>query len=353
MKKFSFYVFTLLILFSCSKTNFKINGISQLSDFQEGKIYLSNMQDSILDSAYVKKGKFSLSQICDTVQLVQLSSNNSNLSRQIRRIMLMEKGVFTATIDSTGFVSITGSPSNDALTDYLQKSREYDAKYERALNVSKESADAVDRESTELAYGFCKDNAQSPVGAMIFERSYYTMSIEQRENIISLLPENLKTGDKITKIISSTNQEKLVSVGKQYIDYKSFTPKGDTLAISQLVGKTDYLLLDFWASWCRYCIKDLPSLRAFYDKYHGTKFDILGISLDNNKDNWTAAIQKYGLQWQQISDLKKWDSDLPKIYAVNYIPYTILIDKTGKIIGRNLNINQIEDIITDKSVQRR
>ena len=113
-------------------------------------------------------------------------------------------------------------------------------------------------------------------------------------------------------------------------------------------GKTDYLLIDFWASWCGPCIKSLPSLKAMYDKYHGKKFDIIGVSLDDTAADWTAAIAKFGLTWTNVSDLQKWDSQPAKLYAISFIPNTILLDKEGKIIGRNLHVNEIENILNKK-----
>lgn len=78
------------------------------------------------------------------------------------------------------------------------------------------------------------------------------------------------------------------------------------------------------------------------------KFDIIGVSLDNNSTNWTEAIEKFGLTWTNVSDLQEWDSQPAKLYAISFIPNTILLDKEGKIIGRNLHVNEIENILNKK-----
>jgi len=174
------------------------------------------------------------------------------------------------------------------------------------------------------------------------------MSIEQREEIISLLDDKLKKDPKIAKVISNIEQEKVSAVGQPFIDFTAKDPNGKDVTLSTLVGKTDYLLIDFWASWCGPCIKSLPSLKAMYDKYHGKKFDIIGVSLDNNSTNWTEAIEKFGLTWTNVSDLQEWDSQPAKLYAISFIPNTILLDKEGKIIGRNLHVNEIEEILNKK-----
>jgi len=85
-----------------------------------------------------------------------------------------------------------------------------------------------------------------------------------------------------------------------------------------------------------------------YDKHKGKKFDIIGVSLDSKKEDWTGAIERFQLKWTNISDLKHWDSYPARLYAISFIPNTILLDKEGKIVGRNLHINEIEDILNQK-----
>ena len=86
-------------------------------------------------------------------------------------------------------------------------------------------------------------------------------------------------------------------------------------------------------------------MTAFYAKNKGTKFDILGVSLDKEKADWLNAIKKHGLVWNHLSDLRYWESEGAKLYAVNSIPATVLIDKNGKIVGRNMELNEIQNLL--------
>ena len=123
-------------------------------------------------------------------------------------------------------------------------------------------------------------------------------------------------------------------------DFSAATPDGKELSLSELRG--NYVLIDFWASWCGPCRKENPNVVRLYNKYHDMGFDILGVSLDNKKERWLAAIEKDGLTWHHISDLKGWKSGPAGIYGIRSIPSTILLDKEGKIIARNLRAHQLE-----------
>ena len=109
--------------------------------------------------------------------------------------------------------------------------------------------------------------------------------------------------------------------------------------------KNKVVLVDFWASWCGPCMKSLPELKAFYDKYKGDKLEILGVSLDDDENAWKSTVEKQQLKWKHISDLKGWKCEGAKLYAVNAIPATVFIDSKGVILGRNLTIGQMELII--------
>ena len=155
---------------------------------------------------------------------------------------------------------------------------------------------------------------------------------------------------RIAEIISAIDIEKTTAKGQQYTDIKLPTIAGNSLSLSDLVGKTDYVLVDFWASWCGPCIQSLPELKAFYAKYHGKRFEILGVSLDDNEQAWKNMIKEKELTWYHISDLQGWKSKGAKLYAVSSIPATVLINKLGVIEGRNLSIDQLE-LILQKSDQ--
>lgn len=118
------------------------------------------------------------------------------------------------------------------------------------------------------------------------------------------------------------------------------TPEGKDLSLADFRGK--YVLIDFWASWCGPCRKENPNVVRMYNKYKDLGFDILGVSLDQNKDRWIKAIAADKLAWPHISDLKGWSSSHAKLYGVRGIPFTVLVDKEGKILGQRLRGASLE-----------
>ncbi len=119
------------------------------------------------------------------------------------------------------------------------------------------------------------------------------------------------------------------------------SPKGDTIRLSSIKGK--YVLVDFWASWCTPCREENPNLVKLYKKYKSKGFEIFQVSLDKTKAAWVKAIKDDGLTWIQVSDLKYWDSPIAKVYNVESIPSSFLMDKDGTIMSKNLRGEALQE----------
>ncbi|MEI7943163.1 MAG: TlpA disulfide reductase family protein, partial [Candidatus Riflemargulisbacteria bacterium] len=195
---------------------------------------------------------------------------------------------------------------------------------------------------------FVRNNINTLVGTYIFTSSFYNWNLAEKDSIVTLFNDQTKNITRVKEIIADINIEKQLSVGSNFKDFKLANLKGDSISLSNLVGNTDFVLVDYWASWCGSCIQSLPELKVLYAKYKGSRLEILGVSLDDNKKSWSNAIVSHQLSWKHISDLKGWKCAGSRAYAVNSIPCTILIDKKGKIIGRNLQISEIENLIKAK-----
>ena len=125
-----------------------------------------------------------------------------------------------------------------------------------------------------------------------------------------------------------------VAIGAVAPDISLPQPDGTLLSLSSLKGK--YILIDFWASWCRPCREENPEMVKLYQQYKDQGFEILGVSLDESREQWLQAIEKDGLPWLHVSDLQGAASSTVQLYKVQAIPMTVLLDKGGKIIAMNL-----------------
>ena len=130
-------------------------------------------------------------------------------------------------------------------------------------------------------------------------------------------------------------------IGGEAPDFTQNQPDGTPFSLSNLRGKV--VLVDFWASWCGPCRRENPNVVKLYNRYKSQGFDILGVSLDKTQDRWVQAIEEDGLIWHHISDLKGWANEVAKMYGVSSIPHTILLDKEGRILARNLRGPQLEE----------
>lgn len=138
---------------------------------------------------------------------------------------------------------------------------------------------------------------------------------------------------------------KSFAIGGTAPDFTQKTPDDKDLKLSDLRGKV--VLVDFWASWCGPCRRENPNVVKLYNEYKDKGFEILGVSLDNNKDRWLQAIKQDGLTWQHVSDLKYWQNEVAQLYGVRSIPHTILLDKEGKILARNLRGASLEQKLAE------
>lgn len=136
------------------------------------------------------------------------------------------------------------------------------------------------------------------------------------------------------QLVDKVNTLRKLSIGAVAPEITMEGPDGNMISLSSLRG--NYVMIDFWAAWCRPCRAENPNVVALYKKYNSKGFEVFGVSLDRKKEDWLKAIEKDGLSWTHVSDLQYFNSAAAQLYNIQAIPATYLLDKEGKIIAKNL-----------------
>lgn len=204
-----------------------------------------------------------------------------------------------------------------------------------------------------FAFKAMDEKPGSPMNLLLFKQTYPAVG-----NLIGWNPENMKIYDKVSEAMSkqhptspiiATLKDQIVSLkGEQAIIGKQIAPdinlpdvNGNSKKLSDLRG--NYVLIDFWASWCKPCRQENPNVVRLYNEFKNKKFTVFSVSLDDKKDKWKEAIQKDNLSWpNHVSDLKGWQSSVVSLYGFSGIPHTVLINPEGKIIGIGLRGGTLE-----------
>ncbi len=122
---------------------------------------------------------------------------------------------------------------------------------------------------------------------------------------------------------------------------------GKNHSLLEEVKKNPVTLIDFWASWCGPCMREMPNVKRVYDQYKNRGFNIIGLSLDNNGEAWKQAVSNMELTWLQLSDLKGWESAAAQLYNVQSIPFTMLVNDQGEIVQVNLRGETLEHAVAE------
>ncbi len=190
-----------------------------------------------------------------------------------------------------------------------------------------------------------KKNITNLSGISLFKQMYRQNTLEENDSLLQLVPAMYQDDQTIKKIKERVENGKRTLVGKQFVDFELLTPEGEKRKLSDFAGQGKFVLLDFWASWCAPCRKEMPNLVAAHEKYKN--LEIIGISLDKDKEEWQKAIAQLKITWPQLSDLDGWKCKAAKLYAVQSIPYTVLIDGDGVIVGRALRGEELQNKLAE------
>jgi peroxiredoxin len=341
--------FPVTIMAQLSDNRYTLSGV--FTKIKSGKIFLTVYKDEQAqkDSATISDGRFTFTGSLGKPSVAVLympSRKNDWMQFYVEPGVIMVSGAG----DSLKLLKITGSKINDdnrTLAAMLKpveewESRNYEVYKKASADKNQQVLDSLDEldesimlKKRKLVSEFVQHNTSSIRGAIAIEENYgYYAEASDVEPLYNMLSEKAKQSASGQNVKKMLDVYKTVAVGMMAPDIKQPGTDGKEISLSSLKGK--YVLVDFWASWCGPCRKENPNIVKAYNQYKGRGFEIFGVSYDNKKDKWEAAIKKDSLTWAQVSDLKGWKNATAETYYIKAIPSNLLVDKEGRIVAKNL-----------------
>lgn len=337
----------------------------KITGLDSGKVYLSKIDEKAgPDSVLVKNGTFTFTGTIREPLLYILKPAGS----QAGKIFFLESGAttFEGSKDSLYKAVVKGGPVQEVYAGFSVAWKpvttragdiytRMDAAYKAVGKGKLDSATrkAFDAEFAALevfndtiVYAFVRKHNNSPAAAnIILDRYINYQQVEKAGELYKVLDKKVQQSFYGKEIVKALDADGRTAPGKMAPDFTMQDTTGKAVTLSAMRGS--YVLVDFWASWCGPCRKENPNVVAAYNKFHEKGFDVIGVSLDNKKEAWTKAIRADGLTWYHVSDLKGWANEAAAAYHIKSVPANFLLDRTGKIVARNLRGEDLEKKLSE------
>ncbi len=368
MKKLFLLVVAAVTLVSCAGGGYNITGNISGEDevLKNGKVYLvgSDRKDPIRDTADIVNGKFQFKgtvvhpeiyyiQVEGIPGYVSLFLENTSFTVNGSSDKLAESEVKGG--ETQAIIALVNKeekriqnelmPDRKALLDEYRNSNTTPERKEEIVALF----DEVDARMRAFSDSIVLAHPMSFYAMMQFVNDALDMKLEKAESVLAEFKkdERFANHKKLLAAEALISKEKSLQVGQIAPDFTMKDPDGKEVKLSDIYKKGKVTMIDFWAGWCNPCRQFNPKLVKIYNKYHKQGFEILGVSLDRDREQWLDAIKTDKLTWTQVSDLNYWNTEAAALYNVRYIPQNAFVDSEGKIIARRVSEEEIVKLLEE------
>jgi thiol-disulfide isomerase/thioredoxin len=340
---------------AAADTTYTLHG--QVAGLDTGWVFLYHPGDGPIDSTVISHGKFDFAGSVTEPQFCHLIFKKLNRDNIYSLSFFLQAGTLglKGTKDSIAALVPSGAPIQQ---EYLQYSKKIDsavdwqvwghanelataAKNKLKTGSLSAAATVMDNLQKQLAKDYATTHPSSYVAVYeVLSYFSYNPDAEELQVLYNGFAPEIQSSHLGTELKKVLDAALLTGVGRPAPVFTQADTKGRPVTLSSLKGQ--YVLVDFWASWCGPCRAENPNVLKSYRTYHSKGFTVLGVSLDDEKSPWLGAIKKDGLPWTEVSDLKGWKNSAAVLYGVEGIPMNFLLDKNGTIVAKGLRGDDLE-----------